>query len=205
MAIINPIPPGEGRQIVSENIGEILSAQTRGAGALLRDARTEELAVADPHQSYVVSLNDLASGRMLSAARLTTWRYLIVHGSNAVAEAELNADEKAGKALDFLALHQSPFANETLEALHRAEELQQVKENDYELRYLKIPAVYLAAVWLHGKSDDILIPLPPPPTGVRANEPYSERQLINALKSLAQTAKKFDENFEQRQGKSPKK
>ena len=142
---------------------------------------------------------------MLSTARPTTWRYLIIQGNNAVAEAELNADEKVGKALDFLALHQSPFANATLEALHSAEGLVQVKENNYELRYLKIPAVYLAAVWLHGKSDDILIPLPPPPTGVRANEPYSERQLINALKPLAQTAKKFDENFERRQGKSPTK
>jgi hypothetical protein len=204
MAIKNPKAPEQGRAIVSENVSQILQANARGTGTMLKDLRTEDLAAADPHQSYFVSLEDLADGKLLSAAKPVTWRYLLIEGNNAVAEAELNADEKAGTSLQFLAVHQSPFANETLVALRQAEQMEKVKKGDYELRYLKIPAVYFAAVWLHGASDDILIPLAPAPAGIKENQPQSENQIIKQLKPLVQKTKKFDEGFEKGQGKPPK-
>ncbi len=68
-----------------------------------------------------------------------------------------------------------------MEAFRRAEQLPQIKEQDYELRRLDCPSILFVAVWLHGKSDDILIPLPP--TGGRWNayQLYSESQMIELL------------------------
>jgi hypothetical protein len=204
MAIINPKAPEAGRHIVSENVGQIHGTRTHGIGPLLQDIRSEELSAVDPHQSYYVALKDIVSGHLLDAARATAWRYLIIKGNSAVAEAELNADEKAGKLLNFIGLYQSPFAQATLAALRIAENLPQVKKQDYELRYLKIPSLYLAAIWLHGQADDILIALEPAPAGLKANQPYSQSEVIKLLKSTAQKAEKFDSNFERAQGKPSK-
>jgi hypothetical protein len=203
MPITLPQAPANGENIVSENLGGLLATQAAGVAAVLKSVRSEELSIAGPHQSYVVALQDIAEGRILSAARPIAWRYLIVQGNDAVAEVELNADEKVAKELDFLGLHESPFANATLEALRLAEELPQAKKQDYELRYLKIPAVYLAAIWLHNESDDILIPLFPTPKGLKAEQLYSENQLSKALQPAARLAKDFDDHFEENQGPAP--
>jgi hypothetical protein len=50
----------------------------------------------------------------------------------------------------------------------------------------------------------ILIPLEPAPAGLKANQPYSESQMVKALKPAAQAARKFDEGFERKQGRPPK-
>ena len=42
------------------------------------------------------------------------------------------------------------------------------------------------AVWLHGKSDDIIIPLPPNHYGKKAYQPYTEQAIIKLLKPEAE-------------------
>jgi hypothetical protein len=113
------------------------------------------------------------------------WTYLFIHGTNAVGAEGLIADEKTGKALKFNGLYETDFSNETLEALRIAQQLPQIKKSDYELRRLDIPAAYFVAVWLHGKSDDIIIPLPPTFGRWNAYQPYSESQMIKLLKPEA--------------------
>ena len=82
-------------------------------------------------------------------------------------------------------LFETCFSKETLEALRMAEALPQVKKQDYELRFLDIPAVYFVAVWLHAESDDILIPLPPAFGRWSAYQPCSESDMIKLLKPEA--------------------
>jgi len=104
-----------------------------------------------------------------------------MRGTNAVGVVELKADEKAGKALKLIALYHNPAA-EMLEALRTAEQLPQVNKQDYEFRYLNLAPIEFFAVWLHGKSDDIIIPLPPPYGIWNAYQPCSESQIIKFLK-----------------------
>ena len=77
------------------------------------------------------------------------------------------------------------FDNEIPKALQIAEQLPQVKKLDYEPRLLNIPPILFVAVWLHGKSDDIIIPLPPTFGRWNAYQPYSGKQIIKLLKSAA--------------------
>ena len=184
-AIVYPKAPEGGRQIVHKEVGEIHRAH-RTPG----EVRMEDLTIAEPHREYFVGLTNMASGHLLSAAGSSSWRYLLIHGTNAAGVAVLNADEKTGKSLRFSALYETCFANETLEALRKAEQLPQVKKQDYELRFLNIPAVYFCAVWLHEKSDDIIIPLPPTFGRMNAYQPYSESQIIKLLKKDAITVMK---------------
>jgi hypothetical protein len=72
-----------------------------------------------------------------------------------------------------------------LVGLQKAEELPQVQKQDYECRYLDLPFLF-HAIWLHGKSDDIIIPLPPTWNEWNAYQPYSESEITKLLKPEAE-------------------
>ncbi len=99
--------------------------------------------------------------------------------------ATLIADGKTGKVLGFNSLQKPFYPNATLEALRAAEKLPQTKKQDYEVRYLGIASVNFVAIWLHGKSENIIIPLPPTFGRFNDYQPYSERQIIKVLKKDA--------------------
>ena len=104
---------------------------------------------------YGIALTNLASGQFLSATK--TWGYF------------------SGDAFD----------TKIVEALQKAEQLPQVKNQDYEPRLMSITPILFVGVWLHGKSDDIIIPLPNTFGRWNAYQPYSESQLIQLLKREA--------------------
>ena len=181
-AIVYPKAPDGGRQIVYKYAGEVLKSDPRFLGSF----RIEELTIADPYRNYYVGLTNLASGQLLSAAKSGGgWTYLFMHGTNAVGAGGLIADEKTRKALTANGLYQTDFSEQTLEALRIAEQLPQVKRQDYELRRLDIPPILFVAVWLHAKTDNIIIPLPPTFGRWSAYQPYSEKQIIKLLKPEA--------------------
>ena len=184
--IVNPKAPDGGREIVIENTSRILRNDPR----FFEGLKIEDLTIAEPHREYFVGLTNLASGHMLSAATSRSWRYLLMHGTNAVGAATLIADGKNGNALKFNDLQHPFFPNATLEALRAAGKLPQTKKQDYELRYLGIPALNFVAFWLHGESDNILIPLPPTFGRFNDYQPYSESQIIKVLKRDADAVMK---------------
>ena len=75
----------------------------------------------------------------------------------------------------------------------------QVAGADYELRLLKVPAVYLVALWLHRGGEDILIPMGDPPGSLKANRPYSEADVIAALRDIAIRNKQFQDAYDKNQ------
>lgn len=129
---------------------------------------------------------------ILAAAKPGCWRYLLVYGTRAIGAAEFIVDEKAGNALKLNPQEQTDyadsdsFADQMLIALREAEKLPQVKKQDYELRYLDMhldrPYDYVVAAWLHGQSDDIIIPLPPTWGWLNDYQPYSESQFTRIIK-----------------------
>jgi hypothetical protein len=174
-AIVYPKAPDGGRQIVIENVGEFLPA----------GLRVEELTIGEPYESYYVGPTNLASGKFLSAAKSRSghWTYLIMHGTNDFGAMALMADEKYGNKLEFASFAES--AKQILQALKMAEQLPQIKKQDYEFRLLWCSSILFEAVWLHGKSDDIIIPLGATFGRWNALQPYSESQMVKLLKPEA--------------------
>ena len=184
-AIIYPKAPDGGRQVVYKYLEADLKPKT--VLDFLGVSRIEDLTIAEPYGDYGVdALTNLASGQFLSKVKLYSWRYLLMHGTDTVGAMVLNADEKRGKLLKFSSLDKTDFSKETLEALRMAEQLPQVKKQDYEIRRLDCPSILFVAVWLHGKSDDIIIPLPPTWARWTAYQPYSESQMAKLLKPEAE-------------------
>jgi len=76
----------------------------------------------------------------------------------------------------------------TAKAIEAAEHLPEVEAGNYELAVLRVPALYVIALWLKGTGakppDDIFIPLEPAPTGLTGGERVSARDFNAALVAL---------------------
>jgi len=185
-AILYPKAPDGGKQMVAKYLDPKLN--TPSFLKYLGIARVEDLTMADPFGVYVYAagFTNLLSGQLLSATELRAWRYPLRLGTNAVGAMDLSVDEKRGKLLKFYSLEKSPPGNPMFEALQMAEQLPQVKKKDYKCRFLNMAPILFRAAWLHGESDDIIIPLPPTWGRWNAYQPYSESQMLTLLKPAVQ-------------------
>ncbi|HTS23306.1 MAG TPA: hypothetical protein VMN79_16035 [Casimicrobiaceae bacterium] len=204
MPITMRTPPRGGAARLVGHLTEL--ARERTLPQRMREMRLETLSHSEPHPVYFVPLDALAEGKLLAAAKQTSWRYLIVQDNDAVAEAELTVGRRGAKSaaarpLAFAGLTHGPFAAATVDALHAAERLPQVARDDYELRLLRIPAVYFVALWLHGAKEDLLIPMGNPPGGLKSNHPYSEAAIVRALRGPAEQAVAFEDAYQQQKRK----
>ncbi|MBA4148855.1 MAG: hypothetical protein H0X66_12135 [Verrucomicrobia bacterium] len=184
MKISKAKAPFDAYDTVRQNVNDVV----RKAPEFLHYVTVEKLRISEPDTSYFVRLDELISGRLCAAAQLNSWRFLLSNGDEVIGEVELNANEKRGKLMEFVAIHQTHFSAASVQALKKAEKL--TKENgQYEVRQLKIPSVYLVAIWFHSETDDLIVPLPPAPNGIEAFQFYSEQSLINLLQPAANAAR----------------
>jgi hypothetical protein len=178
----------EHRQIVSENVARLLRLQPRFLGRV----RAHELEITCPHQWYSMGLTDLAAGKLLSAAKMTTWRFILMRGTDAVGVATASDEiTSRGNNIKFGSLFQTCFAKQTLAAICESGKSKRVQKQDYELRFLDAPAVYFISVWLHSKSDDIIVPLPPTYGEIEAYHLYNESDIIDLLKPAIELSLRF--------------
>jgi hypothetical protein len=152
----------------------------------LAAAEPAGIAVAAPHDVYSLGLEPLAEGRGLEAAQWVSRRCLVLDGDRPIAAAELpDPDGSQG-----FATTEGRFAEATAQAIRAAEET----PGEYELRLLRVPALYLMALWLKDRDgeDDVLVPLDPAPAELQPNERYSELQLLERLRDRARSRLEFD-------------
>jgi hypothetical protein len=147
--------------------------------------RAEGLDVAAPHDVYTVGLDALAAGGGLEAAEPVGRRVLLMRGADPVATAELDDPEGAGG----LSANEGPFAEATARAISRVESWPEVADGDYELRVLRLPALYLMALWLKDESGDrdLVVPLDPAPAGIEAGRGYDADELLAELRERARS------------------
>ena len=179
--IVYPKPPERSNQVIIANIDT----------SKLYVSKLTDANISKPLRWYGgVGVSDVASGRLLSVHdwHLPTWIYILTDGTKVVGVTALY--EAAGS--DSLTYYNFPFVHKfganLQKALNVAEKLPQLKDRDYEVRYFELESLYswsFSAIWLHNKSDDILIPLPPTFKGFNAYQPYSQKQVISILEPAA--------------------
>lgn len=170
-------PPDEVRQAAADHVHQL--ATPRGVFPALRDVVREELTLVAPHRIYTAGLDALLE-RGLDGAAFTGWRYLVADRDRVVASAEL-----AGDAGESPLLNEGPYVASTATAINELEQLPEVTTGDFELRLLKVPALYIAAAWLVG-DQRLVIPLAPAPSFLQPGRPYSESDFTAALREPAQ-------------------
>lgn len=145
-----------------------------------------------PHQVYVIGLNDLAGGAGIKSAKLAGWRTIVLQGKNPVAAVEFAGGGAAHE--NFRSVNQGPQVQSTASAVTMAESIPQVKMNDFEMRLLQIPAIYLGSLWLHGSNEDLFIPLDPAPGKFKAYTLYSETDFFKLAAELARRRASYDDS-----------
>ncbi|HEX5928717.1 MAG TPA: hypothetical protein VFY48_04910 [Solirubrobacterales bacterium] len=164
---------------------EVANLATRPAQyeRLLGGAPPENLTIAAPHPVYSLGLDALVEGSGLERAEQVGQRCLIMNDENAVATAEI-VDEAGGSGVTTT---RGPFTHSTVTTIDEVEGWQKVEEGDYEMRLLRIPALYLMSLWAHSADGetDLFSPLEPAPQGLDPKQSYSWEELAEVLRPLA--------------------
>jgi hypothetical protein len=143
--------------------------------------------VSAPQRVYTVGLTALAgSDAIQESARATGWRFLVEEGREPVAAAEVQDQTRATVPAQ---LTEGPFVRSTAEGLRTAEALGPVRDTDFELRLLRVPALNLLALWLHtSEREDLFVPLEPAPQPFEARRSYAEPEFAELAAGLASQA-----------------
>jgi hypothetical protein len=151
----------------------------RGLGG----ADPAELEAAVPHDVYTLGLDAIADGKGLDTAEPVGRRVLVMEGARAVAAAEL-ADPDAGEGFSAT---EGPYTETTARAVQEVEAWPVVAGGEYDLRVLRLPALYLMALWLKDRDGDadLLVPLDPAPSGIEAGRGYEADELLGGLRERA--------------------
>jgi hypothetical protein len=148
----------------------------------LEGAPKARIKIAQGHPVYNLDLGDLVENRGLDGARLTAWRFLLFEDSDAVAAAELSVDEKSGD-IRFSSIN-SGATFQAFETLLKDPELE---KQEWDVRALRVPSLYLFALWLRRASGraDRLMPIGTVPKFLEKGRTYSRRGLEEKLLPVA--------------------
>jgi hypothetical protein len=182
MPINAPQPPEVAVEAVRKSM-----ARRRGARPTPEETRALPASISAPQRVFTVGLDALAGpAAMEESARATGWRFLVEEDREPVAAAEVQDQIPAAEPAE---LTEGPFVHSTVEALRAAEALEPVRDADFELRLLRVPALNLLALWLHtSEGDDLFMPLEPAPPPFEARRSYSEPEFAALVADQAQQA-----------------
>jgi hypothetical protein len=144
----------------------------------------QDISVSAPHRVYFVGADDVAAGKLLGAARLTGWRYIVLAREKPLFAAELSFVAE-GKPLEFSHTNAGPYVVGTIKGVRVAEGLEDIRAGDFELRLLEVPSLSLNALWLHAEGRDFLLPMPPAPTELTPYHLYTEEEVLGSLRAPA--------------------
>lgn len=180
MALSLPDAPAHGFDVVNRSAGAL------GGGFVpFSDKGAAASFIAQPQPLYTADVEALEKG-LLGSAQLTGWEYVIFTDNSPQAVVELAVNDEAANGLSFAALHSRRSAQQLVRTIAAAEKLAQAKNLSYKLRLLRVPELYLLAVWLSGEND-LLLPVPPKTSKLKGRRVFSESALTAALLPLAKT------------------
>lgn len=152
--------------------------------------RNRALAQADPlaiglaaaHDVYNLGLDQIVAGAGIDDAERVGRRFLVLDGDAPVASAEVSGADGAG-----FASNEGPFVAATAAAIAHAENDPELADGAYELRVLRIPALYVMALWLRDDDGrgDVVIPMGPAPAPLEALRAYAPDELLSQLREPA--------------------
>ncbi|WFE20957.1 hypothetical protein O7621_24295 [Solwaraspora sp. WMMD937] len=162
MPLEMPEPPSGVRDRIRSRMRTFADASKFSTKAL-RNARKDQLELSNPHQIYVLGLDDIIAGNGLDSAQPVGWRYLIEEAGQPIASAETASAADGTEQMSQFT--EGPFVASTNKALKGVLKLATLRTGRYELRLLRVPALYVMALWLHLPRRDLIIPLEPSPVG----------------------------------------
>jgi hypothetical protein len=177
-----PEPPG-----VHDDVRSMLhkfAEEGKFTSKALHSARKEQLDLSTPHQVFTMGLDDVLAGGGVDRAQPGGWRYLIEQGGQPIASAETSPTPEGTQEVS--SFTEGPFVAATDKAVKIVRKLPKLEAAGFELRLLRIPAVYQMALWLHSPEEDLLVPLEPSSIG-KEGKAMPADEFFDDLAELART------------------
>ena len=181
MPIIQARAPQASLSALYPHLGTSFISTTAGARSANLTAASPK--ISDPHPCYCLGLNEVAQGNFLSTASLESWNYLLLNGDQPIGNAEML--DTGTNTLAFSSISHNFLAADLLNALHVVEGAAAVQKGNYEMRLLRIPSLYFAALWLHASTDDLIFPIAPTPNELASQRIYTAAEILPNLMSAA--------------------
>lgn len=133
-----------------------------------------------PHQTFHLGLDTIQAGSGMAGAEPVGWRYLLgTTGPEATHAAEVLT---RNQVFAFAGLNRGPFVQQMVDVMRTAD-----VPGDYEARLLRVPALYVIAVWLvNDNGNDLFIPLKPTNPVLEPGRVYQQAEFEAALVEAAQ-------------------
>lgn len=178
MTLFTVEPDRDDVESIRSHLAELVGRPEFAHRALAR-ANLFALGLAVPHGVWFLGLDELVAGATLDDARVVAQRFLVLDGSAPVASAEVPASDRSG-----ILVTEGPFVEATAAAVTSAEARVRV---DVEVALLRIPGLYLMALWLRPRDGgpDELVPLTPAPLPLQAGRRYGAAELLAELAPMA--------------------
>lgn len=145
------------------------------------------LGLAAPHPMFNLSLDALDAADWVKRAEMTGWRYFVTSDAAVVALAEAASTSPTGPVGGALT-NEGPFVLGSEEALAFSERQDEISKGSYVLGLLRVPALYVVALWLRSEdrpaTRDRFVPVSPAPAPLTANVLMKPKAFITALRQL---------------------
>jgi hypothetical protein len=147
----------------------------------------DAITLAQAHPVYNVDLKDILERRGLGSAVLTGWRFLLLENHIAIAAAEIAVDGKSG-TFRFSSVTTGSQVSATSAAFAAGLRDPQLQTQEWSVRLLRVPSLYLLALWLHDTSgkEDRLEAIGTAPDVIEKGRRYSWSELAEKLIPAAQ-------------------
>jgi hypothetical protein len=183
MAVLTPSPPQQATEAVQSIFRD---AHHRALRSPALSKAAGPLQAVEPLQVFTLGLDDLLAKKDLQAAKSTGWLFLVHDGNQTLASAEA-VPTGTGDEQVLSALNEGRAVGSTAEAIRTVRGLPEVSKDDFELRLLRVPALYVTALWLHktAGTGDLVVPLAPSPVDAQIGKAAPASQLIDELRYKA--------------------
>ena len=191
MPLLTESPPAGIEKVLDATVSELV-----GHGALAVGARTRP-AVSVPVRVHHLGADAIAAGKGLAAVQPTGWLSTLSTDGEVRGTIELIPARTARKGtasadgLRFGGFTTGPLQRALAAAIDTAAKAS--GRSEVQLAVLRVPALYLLALWLRGKGGDRLVPIAPCPPPLKAGEAYPADRALSLLQAAAKSVLEGDE------------
>lgn len=198
MALRTLLPQADVHDSISSRLQEMSPREARSFSALGGSA-PDALGLAAPHPMFNLSLEAIDHDDWINRVQMTGWRYFITSSEGVVATAEARSLSKDGPVEGTLT-NAGPLVVGSEQALALAEKRPEIVGGQYVLGLLRIPALYVVALWLRSErrpeSLDRFVPIGPVPAPYIVNSILTPQAFVEVLRDLKRARSSSDPSRE---------